>query len=174
MFLSLTSSPSVYFCKEMAFEVLTSWKLRGRGRYYKHLKTCPHFGWNMAFFKGLITVFGIHRPCFSFKVKKKITPWISRLWGSGGKSRWGREQCQGSFQAELGRVWWGTAPNLVQGEDFIDLQQSESKNNVVFPKASFTQFKELSFVQELCPSCFVWYQKVLSLRKSSLYEIIVF
>ena len=70
MFLSPTSSPSVYFSKEMAFEVLTSWKLTGRGRHSKHLKACPHLGWNMVFFKGLITVFGIHRPYCSFKVKK--------------------------------------------------------------------------------------------------------
>ena len=41
------------------------------------------------------------------------------------------------------------------GEDVIGLQQNESKNNVVFPKASVTQFKELSFIQDLCSSCFV-------------------
>lgn len=85
MFLSSTSSPNVYFGKEMAFEVLTSWKLRGRGRHCKHLKVCPHFGWNMAFFKGLITVFGIHGPCCSFKVKK--TNPLNIMAGAGNSAK---------------------------------------------------------------------------------------
>jgi len=40
----------------------------------------------MVFFKGLITVFGIHKPCCSFKVKKKkinnlLNISAVRVWG---------------------------------------------------------------------------------------------